>query len=147
MFAPSPSPWPWPSTSTSSPPSPSPRPRPPSSNSHRDQHHIQLLEVDSPWIYARYPRESEVGRREDGLVAAEEQTVFSPTSDDPASIVTETQRSLSEVITIYYWREDGGNIITTAGLEKMRQVEKFVQFPKNASLGRLQFLPQELVTR
>lgn len=73
-----------------------------------------------------YPRESEVGRREDGLVAAEEQTVFSPTSDDPASIVTETQRSLSEVITIYYWREDGGNIITTAGLEKMRQVEKFV---------------------
>jgi hypothetical protein len=69
-----------------------------------------------------------VGRREDGLIAGEEATVFNPTSTDPASIVTATQRSLSEVITVYYWREDGGNLLTTTGLAKMREVEKCVGF-------------------
>lgn len=75
---------------------------------------------------AWYPRESEVGRREDGLIRAEEETVFDPSQADPASYQTAQQESVGRFLSIYFWRKDGSTMLTSEGLAKMHEVEKFI---------------------
>ena len=53
--------------------------------------------------------------------------MFSPTTTDPSSVVTSRQTSFGSSIVLYVWREDGGNVITTQGLERMRQVETWIR--------------------
>eukprot|EP00041_Stephanoeca_diplocostata_P025695 m.678196 g.678196 ORF g.678196 m.678196 type:complete len:1033 (+) comp22804_c1_seq2:366-3464(+) len=81
-----------------------------------------------------YPRSSAIGGTEDGLLRGEEETVFNPDSVNSSAIRIPRQESLSTQLTLYFWRPDKGNILTTEGLAKMRKVEKYVydqeDFPK-----------------
>lgn len=83
--------------------------------------------VYSSLLYlCRYPRETDAGRREDSLIRAEEETVFSPTHRDTASIVTSQQESIGTFLTIFFWREDGDTMLNTLGLAKVKEVEQYV---------------------
>jgi hypothetical protein len=60
-------------------------------------------------------------------VRGEEVTVFSPTTTDPSTIVTDPQTSYGQALIIFFWREDGSNVLTTEGLAHMREVEQWVR--------------------
>eukprot|EP00038_Savillea_parva_P006417 m.163683 g.163683 ORF g.163683 m.163683 type:complete len:1050 (+) comp12325_c0_seq1:204-3353(+) len=82
---------------------------------------------------AWYPRESDAGRREDGLIRAEEETVFNPSDEATSSIVTDQQEALGTSIVLYFWTEDGSNMLDSAGLAKMREVEQYIVTRQNFS--------------
>lgn len=69
-----------------------------------------------------YPKSSIIAGLEDGLLVAEEATVFNPLRDPDAYAAQTLQTAFGYALAMYYW-DEGGNVLSSASLTKIKTIE------------------------
>lgn len=72
-----------------------------------------------------YPKSTTIAEIEDGLVVAEEVTVFNPLRDPDAYAAQTRQTMYGYSLALYYW-DEGGNVLTPASLAKIKEIEDHI---------------------